>query len=352
MMIENFDLSDKNSMALSCVARYAYIFEEESQIEDFFRSSFGDDLPWLILSAGSNLILPSHLNACVLMPRMRGVFVQKQTDQAVEIEVMAGEDWHNLVIYTVVGRGWFGLENLVLIPSLVGAAPVQNIGAYGVQLEDVLTHVRAYHIPSKTWKVLDKTDCAFGYRDSIFKQQANQWIISRVGLKLHKNAQKVKVHYGDVQAYAQAYADIQNRQNPNAVDVMYAIKQIRQQKLPDVKKLPNCGSFFQNPIIKMAQFKQLKQAYPQIVAYPVDADHQKLAAAWLIDQAGMKGKGIDPILTHRDQALVLTNHAPHIATQADILATQQAIQDKVWQKFSVHLHREPIWVNADGSIDS
>lgn len=346
------DLSHSNTMALASVAEVVVTLTDEAQL-DAFMADYGKEAtptkPLFVLSGGSNVLLPAQLNAIVLRPQMRGISVTAQTDDYVDIEVMAGENWHDLVMHTVA-QGWYGLENLALIPGLTGAAPVQNIGAYGVQLEDSLEYVRAYHLPTQTWHQLTAADCEFGYRDSLFKRAPNTWLITRVGFRLHTEPRKILASYGDVQTVSQRYAEQQGRSQPNPADVMQAIIDIRQQKLPDPKQLPNCGSFFQNPIIPQAQFIALKAIHPTIVGYPMPDAMVKVAAGWLIEQAGLKGHGLAPILTHQQQALVLTNHNPYQATQADVAKAQQHIADIVYEKFAIELAREPVWVNADGSI--
>lgn len=346
------DLSHSNTMALASMADVVVTLTDEAQLDDFM-ADYGKEgastKPLFVLSGGSNVLLPANLNAIVLQPQMRGISVTARTDGYVDIEVMAGENWHDLVMHTVA-QGWYGLENLALIPGLTGAAPVQNIGAYGVQLEDSLEYVRAYHLPTQTWHQLTAADCEFGYRDSVFKRAPNTWLITRVGFRLHTDPRKILASYGDVQTVSQRYAEQQGRSQPNPADVMQAIIDIRQQKLPDPKQLPNCGSFFQNPIIPQAQFIALKAIHPTIVGYPMPDAMVKVAAGWLIEQAGLKGRGLAPILTHQQQALVLTNHNPYQATQADVAKAQQHIADIVYEKFAIELAREPVWVNADGSI--
>ena len=345
------DLSHSNTMALACAADSVVTLTDESQL-DAFMASYADIInqkPLFVLSGGSNVLLPAQLDAIVLQPKMRGITLVAQTDEYVDIEVMAGENWHDLVVHTV-NQGWYGLENLALIPGLTGAAPVQNIGAYGVQLEDCMQYVRAYHLPTRTWHQLSTTDCEFGYRDSIFKRAPNTWLISCVGFRLHTDINKVLASYGDVQTVAQRYAEQQGRTQATPVDVMQAIIDIRQQKLPDPKHLPNCGSFFQNPIISLEQFTQLQTTYPAIVGYPMPDNMVKVAAGWLIEQSGLKGGGIAPIVTHQHQALVLTNHTPYQATQDDVATSQKYIAMVVFEKFAIQLSREPVWVNTDGSV--
>lgn len=351
------DLSHANTMALSCVANTVIALTDECQLDAFmtdYKMTNGttddkDTLPLLILSGGSNVLLPAQLHAIVLQPLMRGIEVMAQTADYVDIEVMAGENWHDLVTYSVA-QGWYGLENLALIPGLTGAAPVQNIGAYGIQVEDYVQYVRAYHLPTKTWQHLTARDCQFGYRDSMFKRAPNTWLITRVGFRLHTDPHKVLANYGDVRQVSQAHAITNGRTQPAPSDVMHAIIDIRQQKLPDPKQLPNCGSFFQNPIIPQAQFIALQRTYPDIVGYPMPDSTIKVAAGWLIEQAGLKGYGIAPIMTHQQQALVLTNHSPYQATQNDVAAAQNYIIDSIYHKFAITLSREPVWIHADGSI--
>ena len=219
------DLSHANTMALACIADTVVSLTDESQLDTFMASAIAnndDSPPLLVLSGGSNVLLPAHLNAVVLQPLMRGIHVTKQTNSHTDIDVMAGENWHDLVTYTV-HKGWYGLENLALIPGLTGAAPVQNIGAYGVQLEDYLQYVRAYHLPSRTWHHLSAEECQFGYRDSIFKQSPNTWLITRIGLRLHTDSSKISANYGDVRTVAQDYAKQQGRDQATPLDVIQAI---------------------------------------------------------------------------------------------------------------------------------
>ena len=345
----DYDLSHTNTMALACTARQAVVLTDERDIDDFMARADSDVLPLFVLSGGSNVLLPNALTATVLRPQMRGIEVIEQGENYIDIEVMAGENWHELVVHTV-HQGWYGLENLALIPGLVGASPVQNIGAYGVQLEDTLQYVRAYHLGERRWYTLSKADCDFAYRDSRFKQAPNTWLISRVGFRLHTDPTRVHANYGDVQQTAQAYAQQDGRDTIHAIDVMHAVIDIRKQKLPDPKVLANCGSFFQNPIIPKAQFTELQATYPSIVGYPMPDDKVKVAAGWLIDNAGLKGHGVAPILTHTKQALVLTNHAPYQATQHDVAIAQQYIADTIYDTFAITLAREPVWVHADASI--
>ena len=349
----NVDLTTQNTMRLSCMANSVVKIHDQAGVEPAIANaktiSNIKEMPLFVLSGGSNVLLPSRLHACVVMPEMTGIDVVSESDEHIDIAVMAGENWHELVVKTVQ-KGWYGLENLALIPGKVGASPMQNIGAYGVELADFLTSVRAYHLPTDTWHTLTKAECKFAYRDSIFKRQAGEWLITQVNFRLHKDPTRTVMNYGDVQTKASDIAQQHHRQAPTPIDVMNAIINIRSTKLPNPEVLPNCGSFFKNPVIPTSQFKDLQRKFADIKGYPVDEElvnnSTKVAAGWLIDQAGLKGQGIEPIKTHVNQALVLVNHAPasQPATQADILATQDLIIATVFDKFGITLEREPVWV--------
>ena len=353
------DISQLSTMALASHARELIQLHHVDEVQPLFARLQQQQQRFVIISNGSNTLLPKLLDVTVITPTLHGQTVLEEDDQTVRLEVMAGEQWHDLVVSTVT-QGWYGLENLALIPSWVGASPVQNIGAYGVQVEDVIESVTAFHIPTLTFKTLSNADCEFAYRDSRFKREVGQWLITSVTFRLHKNP-NVNVQYGDVAKLAAQYANQRlgtSLDNPviTPIDTMYAIIQIRQSKIPDTNELPNCGSFFKNPIVDAADAQTLLQRFPTLVHYPVK-DNQgqatgkvKLAAGWLIDQAGLKGKGIAPILTHVHQALVLTNHAPQVATQADIERTMTLIQQTVYQQFGVMLEPEPVWIKSDGLI--
>ena len=353
------DISQLSTMALASHARELIQLHHVDEVQPLFARLQQQQQRFVIISNGSNTLLPELLDVTVITPTLHGQTVLEEDDQTVRLEVMAGEQWHDLVVSTVT-QGWYGLENLALIPSWVGASPVQNIGAYGVQVEDVIESVTAFHIPTLTFKTLSNADCEFAYRDSRFKREVGQWLITSVTFRLHKNP-NVNVQYGDVAKLAAQYANQRlgtSLDNPviTPIDTMYAIIQIRQSKIPDTNELPNCGSFFKNPIVDAADAQTLLQRFPTLVHYPVKNQQGqatgkvKLAAGWLIDQAGLKGKGIAPILTHVHQALVLTNHAPQVATQADIERTMTLIQQTVYQQFGVMLEPEPVWIKSDGLI--
>lgn len=340
-------LTDLNTMALQSHAKRRVTLTETSAILPLFSELQATKMAYIILSGGSNTILPPILDATVISPSLKGKKVKAETAEHVTLEVMAGEIWHNFVV-ECTQNGWYGLENMALIPGWVGACPVQNIGAYGVQVADVIDSVTAFHIPSLTWQTLSNAECHFDYRDSIFKKQAGDWLISTVTFSLSK-VPNPNINYGDVANVAQDFAQKTGKAAPSPVDVMNAIIQIRASKLPDPTILPNCGSFFKNPVVAKSQVDDLLRTFPNLVYYAtIDSDRVKVAGGWLIEQAGLKGKGIAPILTHDKQALVLTNHSPQHATQADIEKAVVFIQNTVFEKFGIMLEPEPVWVSDNG----
>ncbi|MDO4897009.1 MAG: UDP-N-acetylmuramate dehydrogenase [Moraxella sp.] len=346
-ILSNHDLSHNNTMALSCTARHAMILDNTDTLSNDIATAIDfakeRDLSLFVLSYGSNVILPNQLNALVLLPRIKGIDVLQETDESITLQVACGENWHEF-IQNCLDKGYFGLENLALIPGLVGACPVQNIGAYGVQVSDFITKVIAYDLMDGQRHEFNNSACDFNYRHSFFKDNPNRYLISHVVFRLHKDT-KTLTNYGDLSSQAQKFATQNGRNTPHPIDVFHAVIDIRERKLPDPTVLANCGSFFQNPIIPMSQFINLKKQFADLPSYPIDDKMVKIPAGWLIDKAGLKGKGIAPILTHDKQALVLTNHAPHTATQDDIRTTQNFIVNVVQDKFGVTLVREPVWVD-------
>ena len=345
----HYDLSHHNTMALSCVANVAIIISSPDDIRHAIDTAHQRQLPLFVLSGGSNVLLPSSLHACVLLPKITGISILQDDDTHITISVGNGENWHDFIGYCLT-QGWYGLENLALIPGLVGASPIQNIGAYGVQVSDFIDHVIAYDLQTGERVRFDNDDCQFEYRHSIFKQNPNRHLITEVVFRLHKDPTKVLTNYGDLAQVATQHAQAHARHTPTPQDVFDAVVEIRQSKLPDPAVLANCGSFFQNPIITQAYYQTLKQNHPSLPHYPVNDTHVKVPAGWLIDQAGLKGKGVAPILTHAKQALVLTNHAPHTATQDDIKTAQTLIVQTVQEQFGITLVREPVWVSQEGDI--
>lgn len=281
----------------------------------------------LLLGEGSNSIFLSDWPGEILRYTAAGVQTHQNADQLL-LHVEAGHNWHQLVSRTVQ-EGWWGLENLALIPGSVGAAPVQNIGAYGAELADTCTYVDFFHWQSRQVQRLLASECHFGYRDSIFKHQlAGQGVIVAVGFCLDRQGNP-RLSYKGLDHLTPA---------ANPTDVMNAVIAVRQSKLPDPVKLANCGSFFKNPVVPVTQFMPLQKQYPAIANYPQADGQVKLAAAWLIEQVGLKGYQLGDIACYQQQPLVLVNQGQ--GTAAELLQLIELIQQSVLAKFEVQLEPE------------
>lgn len=333
-VIERARLDQLNTLRLPCVARFLVEVSSVTELSTALNSVTAKRFPRLILGGGSNLLLPEVLEALVIRPLLRGVRLIESHGDRVVVEAMAGEPWHEFVM-TTLAQGWYGLENLALIPGTVGAAPVQNIGAYGVELVDRLHSVQ---VMDKAGNVFDfqPHQCQFAYRDSLFKQQDGEWVIVSVRFALTRTP-KLVLGYGDVVQAAGAH--------PTPLSVARAICRIRSQKLPDPTYIANAGSFFKNPCVTASDFQRLKTRYPQISGYPQANGEIKLAAGWLIEQAGWRGRRLDSasqrVGMYEKQALVLVNYGG--AAAQDVLALSAAVQSDVWSQFAVHLEREPVY---------
>ncbi|MDE2442019.1 MAG: UDP-N-acetylmuramate dehydrogenase [Betaproteobacteria bacterium] len=296
--------------------------------------------PRFILGGGSNLVLSGNVDRLVLHMAIPGKRLAKEDAEAFYIEAGAGENWHDFVQWTLI-HGWPGLENLSLIPGTVGAAPIQNIGAYGLEVSERLHTVTAWDFERQAFVKLSRDNCRFAYRDSLFKQEgwhlSGRMAITSVLFRLPK-AWQPNLRYADV---AQELA-ARKVTEPSAQDIAAAIIAIRQRKLPDPAVIPNAGSFFHNPVVDAARADILAKTHPTLPRYPQADGRVKLAAGWLIEQAGWKGKALGPVGMYEKQALVLINRGG--ATGLDVRNTMQAVQAAVRDKFAVELTPEPIFL--------
>lgn len=290
------------------------------------------------LGGGSNVLFMQDFPSLVVRMATRGIRELERTPDSVLLEAQAGENWHGFV-QSSLHMGLGGLENLSLIPGTVGASPVQNIGAYGVEVKDRIHSVRCFDVQSQEWCELSNAECRFAYRDSIFKHEGRQrYVITSVVFRL--DTQFVpNVKYGDL---AQVLAEQCGGRAPTAQDVAQAVCAIRRSKLPDPAVLGNVGSFYKNPLVDAAHAQTLLAQYPQMPHYPQSDGRVKLAAGWLIDQCGLKGKTIGGAAVHDKQALVLVNK--NRATAADVRALSDEICRIVAQRFAVDLQPEPVWL--------
>lgn len=296
--------------------------------------------PYLLLGQGSNVLFLENFNGTVLLNRMLGI-THDEDSQYHYLHVKGGENWHNLVTFCV-NQGYNGIENLALIPGCVGSAPIQNIGAYGVEFKDICDYVDVFNLQSGQLTRLSAQQCNFGYRDSIFKHHYREdHAIVAVGLKLTKNWQP-QLQYGTLTKL--------NSQTVSAQHIYQEVCAIRRSKLPDPVQFGNAGSFFKNPVTHQTHFQQLHEQYPAIPAFPQHNGLVKLAAGWLIEQCGLKGHQIGGAAVHQQQALVLINRDN--ATPQDILKLARYVRQQVLQHFGIALQPEVRFFNANGEINS
>jgi len=293
--------------------------------------------PLKILGGGSNILLTQDQDAYILKNEIKGIEVIDEDADEVLVKVGAGENWHHLVLWTI-SHNLGGIENLALIPGCVGAAPMQNIGAYGVEQDSVFHSLRAIDLQEGTTAIFFREDCKFGYRESVFKNELKgKYIITHVHYIFNKKPQ-LNTSYGAINDKLNEKGII----NPTIADVAQAVIEIRRSKLPDPKEIPNTGSFFKNPIVKREKLDALKIDHPNIVSYPVSEDKVKIPAAWLIEKAGYKGKTVGNAGTHKNHALVLVNHG--VATGDEMLNFAMSIQSGVSKMFGIDLVPEVnIW---------
>lgn len=330
---QGVSLKPYNSFAVEVRASHFVEVENDQQLLAALDYAQAQRLPVLLLGGGSNLLLTADVQALVLRMASRGIRLLADEGQSVLIEAQAGEPWHPFVQWTLE-QGFAGLENLSLIPGTVGAAPVQNIGAYGVELKDCFAGLTALDRQSGELREFNLQDCAFAYRDSQFKRESGRWVILRVRFRLNRAA-VLHLDYGPVR---QRLAE-QGISEPTAQDVSRAICAIRSEKLPDPAQLGNAGSFFKNPLVSAEQARALRQQYADLVAYPQADGQVKLAAGWLIERAGWKGYRVGDAGVHRLQALVLVNYDK--ATGQELLELAQRIQADIAARFGVQLEIEP-----------
>jgi UDP-N-acetylmuramate dehydrogenase len=327
----NVGLADRNTFGLDARAEFAYEITAAEQVPAVMSAIAEKKLTWRVLGGGSNVILPSVLPGATLLMNIAGQEIMSSDETATVIAVGGGVNWHEFVSWTLENN-LPGLENLALIPGTVGAAPIQNIGAYGVEIADYIDHIEAFDAKTQAFVTLPKEACQFAYRDSCFKQNPHRFIVTKVVFKIPKQWQ-ARVHYADL---AKQFAP---NSNPSAEEIYVAVCKIRTHKLPDPKIIGNAGSFFQNPIIPHEQYETLLHKHPGLVSYPDTPGKRKLAAGWLIDQCGFKGQRMGAVGVYENQALVLVNHGG--GTAQDILGLAKCIQDTVRKEFGVSLVIEP-----------
>jgi UDP-N-acetylmuramate dehydrogenase len=329
---KNISLKPYNTFGVDIKAHQFISVKREDELIGILKRFYASEL--FVLGGGSNMLLTKDITDTVLHINLRGIEVIEETDSHVLVKAAAGEDWHDFVTYCLE-KDYGGLENLSLIPGNVGTSPVQNIGAYGVELKDVMSYCETVNRQTLTKKRFNTEDCKFEYRNSIFKSKLkNQFIITSVVFKLTKNNHHLNLDYGSLKTELES----QNITQPSIKDVSKAIVSIRQSKLPDPKEIGNSGSFFKNPIVNEETFNKIQGEFPNLPHYKIDAKSIKIPAGWLIENVGLKGYRKGDAGVHEKQALVLVNYGE--ASGKDIHAVSKLVQKEVQKKFNIHLENE------------
>ena len=333
----NISLRPYNTFGVDVNAAHLFYLKSPDQLQELldfpgFIEMSGNMSQLLVMGQGSNILFTGDFHGVVVRNEITGIRVIDEDESSVVIEAGSGEIWNDLVDFAV-GRGWWGIENLALIPGTVGAAPVQNIGAYGAEAADVILRVRAFHLQNREWLVFENRECGFGYRDSIFKRELrNKTIICSVVLRLSKKGRPMLDYSG-----IREELDKMDVSEPSAMDISVAVASVRRSKLPDPSILGNAGSFFKNPVVSEAEHLRLLAAFPALRAHR-QGDHYKIPAAWLIEQAGWKGFREGDAGSYEKQPLILVNYGN--ATGKEILKISERIQESVFSIFGISLERE------------
>lgn len=332
IIYDHFSLKNYNTFGIDATARY---FVEVTTIEELQDILENNAYPRKILiGGGSNMLLTDYIDALFIHVNLKGKQIVSQDYNNVIVKVMAGENWHNMVMWAI-DHDFGGLENMSLIPGNTGTAPIQNIGAYGVELKDCFVSCEAVRIEDQQLVTLSKEECQFGYRDSFFKNEGkDKYVITSVTFSFTKKNHNINSGYGAIENQLHK----ESISNPTIKDISNAVIAIRQSKLPDPKELGNSGSFFKNPIVTKEIFTRFSTTYPEAPFYKVSEDYYKIPAGWLIEQCGFKGKRFGDAGVHKNQALVLVNYDS--ATGKDILDLAEKIIKEVKRKFEIEISPE------------
>ena len=327
--MKNHSLKTFNTFGIDANAREFTIVENITELIDLVKQTPKND--FFILGGGSNILLTKDIDKLVIQLNLKGISIIEESDDFFIVEAMAGEVWHEFVQFTLKNN-FGGLENLSLIPGNVGTSPMQNIGAYGIEIKDSFYSCKALNLETFEIETFYNDDCKFGYRESVFKNELKgKYIILSVQFKLTKENHKLHIDYGAIKQ------ELEKMQitNPTIQDVSKAVIQIRESKLPNPKEIGNSGSFFKNPVITKTQFEALLETNPNVPHYAVSENEIKIPAGWLIEQAGFKGERFGDAGVHKNQALVLVNYGN--ATGSEILAVAHQIQTKVNELFKINI---------------
>ena len=331
-ILHNYCLKNYNTFGIAAKAKYFASFSSEAELTALLKNNICKIEPLFILGGGSNILLTQDFEGIVLANNIKGIDVISEDEQSIIIEVGAGEVWHDFVLWSI-NQNLSGIENLALIPGLVGASPMQNIGAYGTEVKDVITKVSYIEIETGLQKEITTSECNFGYRNSIFKEELRgKVVITKAVYKLSKTPLN-NIKYGAITEELKRL-----KKQPSPASIAQAVINIRSSKLPDPKVLGNSGSFFKNPIIETSQFEEMKEEFPEMVGYTISESKTKIAAGWLIDNAGLKGYRKADAGVHKNQALVLVNYGN--ATGTEIINLAKEVQQKVKEKYGISIEPE------------
>ncbi len=329
---ENISLKPYNTFGIDVLAKHFVAVSNLDELKEILALNAYPNK--LILGGGSNMLLTKNQEALVIHVNLKGISIISEDDHTVTVKANAGENWHEFVLWCLK-HNFGGIENLSLIPGNVGTAPIQNIGAYGVELKDTFVSCEGLSLETKKIKSFSKTDCDFGYRNSIFKQEEKgKYVITSVTFKLTKKDHKPNIDYGSITSQL----DLMHITHPTIQDVSKAVIAIRESKLPNPKEIGNSGSFFKNPVVSKADYQALVENFKDIPSYTIADDEIKIPAGWLIEKAGFKGKRFGDYGVHKKQALVLVNYGN--AKGSDILNLSKLIQKTIKRLFGISIEAE------------
>lgn len=331
MFNKGVDLSDFNTLGIPAKALLYTEITGKEQLTELAASGFFEQENWFVFGGGSNVLFKSNLDRAVIRMAISGIRVTEESDKEVRVQMGAGEDWHGIVEWAVY-RNYGGIENLALIPGTAGAAPIQNIGAYGAEFADVFEELELYNPDLKKFQILNKEECRFGYRDSIFKHELKgKAIITGITLRLTKSGHAVNSSYASLENYFEE----RGVDKPQIKDVFEAVVNVRKSKLPDPELIGNAGSFFKNPVVGQQMYQTLKNRYSEMPSFRMENNLYKIPAGWLIEKTGWKGKRIGNVGCYKNQALVIVNHGG--ATGEEIMKFAAGVQKSVSDKFGIDL---------------
>lgn len=331
-ILNDASLKSYNTFGIDVKAQKLISVESVEELKEILRNNYSEEL--FVLGGGSNMLLTKDIPHTVLHIALKGKKLIRETGNEAFIEIQAGENWHESVLWTLKNK-WGGFENLSLIPGNTGTAPIQNIGAYGVEIKDTLVSLQAIDLQTLETKEFSNKECEFAYRDSIFKsREKGRYIITSIVFRLSKTHHTLHTNYGTIQVAL----DEMGVENPTIEDISRAVIKIRQQKLPDPREIGNSGSFFKNPVISSEELSELQEEFPNIPHYKVSETEVKVPAGWLIEATGLKGYRQGDAGVHKNQALVLVNYGD--ASGEEILNLAKKVQYKVFSKFNIELQPE------------